>query len=169
MKLSKLVVSVALIASIGFLAQRAGAQTMGEYATTTGMSTGAGSMSSASASVPSFDSSLGGGTRTWGTASYGASFAERAGASSASSGGDFNSRAQALAGHSTDLGEARFPGTGIASAPERASLAQDRFQGSGDRFASSGARFSSGDSRFPASSFSNSMGLDTSFNSISGN
>jgi hypothetical protein len=168
-KLSKLVVSVALVAAIAFFAPRAGAQTMGEYATTTGVSTGAGSMSSATASAPSFGSSLGGGTRTWGTSSYGASWEERASANSASSGGDFSSRAEALTGHSAGGGETRFPGSGFTNLPERASLTTDRFQGSGDRFAGSGSRFSSGDSRFSASKFSNSMGLDTSFNSISGN
>lgn len=166
MKLSKLVVSMALVGSLGLLAQSAGAQTMGEYATTTGVSMGSGSMSSAS--VPSFDTSLGGSTRTWGTASYGASWEERAGANSAST-GDFGSRAQALTGHSSGLGESRFPGTGFANVPDRGMSSSDRFGGSGDRFGGGASRFGGGEGRFPAGKFSNAEGLDTSFNSINGN
>ncbi len=80
MRLIKLIAPTALIAAVALFAPHAGAQTMGEYATTTaGVGTGAGSMGTSIGNAVSSDD-LGGGSSTWGASSLGASFDERAGA-----------------------------------------------------------------------------------------
>jgi hypothetical protein len=170
-KLAQIFALAAMLAAIVLVGPSANAQTMGEYATTTGVASGgAGSISSTvqpSIGGDSFDRSpeLGGGTRTWGTSALGASFSERASAISAgSSMGDFSSRASALSASGSGErfhidrsfgGEGRF-GTG------------DRFSGQ-ERFGDTG-RFPNSD-RFSKSSFNDDkgMGLDTTFNSASGN
>ena len=173
--IKKLTVSAALLAFVAFVAPRANAQTMGEYATTTaGISTGAGSMSSSTAMAPSLGSdNTGGGSHTWGSSSYGASWSDRVGAGAGLSGGtDFASRA-ATAGSVRDNTESRFPGTGFSTQD----ASESRF-GSSERWKSSSAeRFGSGElsarlgggERWSQSRFSGGTGLDNRFNSISGN
>jgi hypothetical protein len=156
MKLSTLIVPVALIAALALFAPHAGAQTMGEYATVTaGAANGAGSMGS-SISVPSISNDTGGGSSTWSANGLGASFEERAGAESAS-GGDFESRA----------GGSRWPES------TRFSDSSNRFGDSAGRFGDSSSRFGGDQNRFPErtdlSSSSNrfndnSGGLDTTYN-----
>ncbi|MGA9723940.1 MAG: hypothetical protein WBQ86_15890 [Candidatus Binatus sp.] len=151
MKLSTLIVPVALIAALALFASHASAQTMGEYATVTaGAASGSSSMGTSISNSISGD--VGGGSSTWSANGLGASFEERAGAGS---GGDFESRA----------GGSRWPESKFPDS-------SNRFPDSGSRFGDSSARF--GDqNRFPertelsASSdrFSdNSNGLDTTYN-----
>ena len=87
MRLIKLIAPAALIATLALFAPHADAQTMGEYATTTaGVGSGTSSMgTSIGSALGSGD--LGGGSRTWGASSLGASFEERAGAASGSGAG----------------------------------------------------------------------------------
>ncbi len=160
MRLIKLIAPATLIATLALLAPHANAQTMGEYATTT-------------AAVGSEDSSagteLGGGSRTWGASSLGASFDERAGALSASGvGADFDSRAGSATGGSAS--DSRWPTTSPlegASGSDRFSGSSNRFQDQ-DRFSEQNERWASSD-RFPASALDrNSGGLDTHFSSSSG-
>ena len=94
MRLIKLIAPATLIAAIALLAPHANAQTMGEYGTATaGIASGGGSMGTSmvnSVSNSGSSDDLGGGSRTWGASSLGASFDERAGAASASTaGGEF--------------------------------------------------------------------------------
>jgi len=155
-----------LIAVMAFLASHANAQTMGEYATTTaGVGTGSGSMGTAF-KLPSLTGSNGEGSQTWGVSGTGGSWSDRAGAA----GGDFESRAgSASSGAAT---QARWPETGLSNA-QGLSFGSSKLDEGGDRFSGSD-RFPAHDfssaSRWPASSLSDSKsGLDTSFNSVSGN
>ncbi len=172
MNLKKMLIPAVLIAVIALLAPRANAQTMGEYATTTaGVGTGSGSMGTDLA-VPSIGpSELGGGSRTWGASALGSSWSERAGAASGSGlGSDFASRASSMAAGSG--AESRWPETGISGAQGNSASAS-RFESASDRFSSQDRFAARGDfssaSRWPTSSFSDHMGLDTSFNSVNGN
>jgi hypothetical protein len=160
MRLIKLIAPATLIATFVLLAPHANAQTMGEYATTT-------------ASVGSGDSSmgtgndLGGGSRTWGASSLGASFDQRAGAASASgAGADFDSRAGSTGGSASG---SRWPTTSPLEGGDgsgRFGDSSSRFQDQ-DRFAG-GTDLSASSDRFPGSSFDdNKSGLDTSGNAIS--
>jgi hypothetical protein len=164
MRLIKLIAPAALLAGLALLPTHADAQTMGEYATTTaGVSSGGGSMGTNFA-PPSFGSNdSGGGSSTWGASRLGASFDERAGAASQSSGGNFDSRAGSMTGGSTS--QSRWPKTQLDSG-----AGQDRFGGNNDRFGSTKDRFgerkelSGSQDRFPHSAFSdNRQGLDTHF------
>jgi hypothetical protein len=166
MKLSTLIVPVALIAGLALFAPHAGAQTMGEYATVTaGAANGAGSMGP-SVSLPSISNDTGGGSSTWSANGLGASFEERAGAASPfASGGDFESRAGSQTSGSNAASrwpESRFNGG-----------SSNRFSAdSGSRFGDSSNRFG-GQDRFPERSElssssdrfnDNRMGLDTNYN-----
>ncbi len=155
MKLSTLIVPVALIAALALFAPHAGAQTMGEYAAATaGAASGSSSMGTSISNSISGD--VGGGSSTWSANGLGASFEERAGAESPS-GGDFESRA----GGGSRFPESRFPDSSNRFGADSAS-----------RFGDSSARF--GDqNRFPErtelSSSSdrfndNRSGLDTTYN-----
>jgi len=167
MKLIKSIVPAALTAVLALFAPHASAQTMGEYATTVGVASGGSSMGTGTSFGPSSIGSddLGGGSRTWGSSSLGASFDERAGAASASgAGADFESRAGLAASGSTAQSrwpESRFSGD-----------TSGRFKDSSGRFPSSDrfkerSELSSSSDRFPASKFNdNRMGLDTSYNAI---
>ncbi len=172
MSLKKLLLPAAvLIAVMSFLASHAQAQTMGEYATTTaGVGTGSGSMGTSFA-PPSFGES----SQTWGVSGTGSSWADRAGAASGfGSGSDFASRAASMSAGAA--AESRWPETGISAA--QGTAMSSRFNDSSDRFSSSNqdsskdrfpSRSFSADGRWPTSSFSDNKGLDTSYNSISGN
>jgi hypothetical protein len=162
-----------LISVIAFLASHANAQTMGEYATTTaGVGTGTGSMSTGF-SLPSFPGSSGSGasSQTWGVSGTGSSWSDRAGAASGSGlGADFESRAGSMS--SGAAAQSRWPDSGLSKVQglsfEKSKLdeGEDRFGGS-DRFPS---RDFSSANRWPTSSLSDSKsGLDTSYNSVSGN
>jgi hypothetical protein len=159
MRLIKLIAPATLIATLALLAPHANAQTMGEYASTT-------------AAVGSGDSSmgsgtdLGGGSRTWGASSLGASFDERAGALSASgAGANFDSRAGSAGGSAP---ESRWPTTSpldSGSGSNRFSDSSNRFQDQ-DRFSAQSDRWASSD-RFPTRSLNdNRNGLDTTANAI---
>ena len=158
-----------LIAVMAFLASHANAQTMGEYATTTaGVGTGSGSMGT-DFKLPSLPGSSGSGesSQTWGVSGTGGSWSDRAGAAS---GGDFASRAGSAS--SGAAAQSRWPDTGFSNAQglsfgsSKLDEGEDRFAGS-DRFP---AHDFSSASRWPASSLSDSKsGLDTSYNSVSGN
>jgi hypothetical protein len=160
-----------LIAVVAFLASHAQAQTMGEYATTTaGVGTGTGSMGT-DFKLPSLPGSNGSGegSQTWGVSGTGGSWSDRAGAASGS-GGDFASRAGSAS--SGAAAQSRWPDTGLSNAQglsfgsSKLDEGEDRFSGS-DRFP---AHDFSSASRWPASSLSDSKsGLDTSYNSVSGN
>jgi hypothetical protein len=160
MRLIKLIASATLIATLALLAPHANAQTMGEYATTTaGVGTAGGSMGTS-------NDDFGGGSRTWGASSLGASFDERAGAASASgAGADFDSRAGSAGGLASD---SRWP-----SASQFDGEPSDRFSDSSSRFQDQD-RFTertdlSASDRFPGGVLDkNSQGLDTHFSSSSG-
>lgn len=173
MRLIKLIAPATLIAAIALFAPHANAQTMGEYGTATaGIATGGGSMStsmvnSVGNTVSSDD--LGGGSRTWGASSLGASFDERAGAASASTaGGDFASRAGSMSGASSS--ESRWP----ASSQLQDGASSDRFSASSNRFQDQDrfpnrADLSSSSDRFPAGVLDqNRQGLDSHYSSSSG-
>lgn len=146
--------AAALILVAAFLASHAGAQTMGEYATTTAATT----------SGP-MGTDGGGSSRTWGVSALGSSWSERAGAASGSSmGSDFASRAGSTSSESA--AESRWPDTGISSAASSLDMATDRFANAEDRFPS---RDLSSGSRWPTSSISDNKGIDSSYNSVSGN
>jgi hypothetical protein len=168
MRLIKLIAPATLIATLALFAPHANAQTMGEYATATaGVGTGAGSMGTSIGNTVSSDD-LGGGSRTWGASSLGASFDERAGAASASgSGADFDSRAGSTGGGSP--ADSRWPTTSPlegGDGSDKFSDSSSRFQDQ-DRFAERGDLSASSD-RFPERSFGdNQGGLDTSGNAIS--
>src|ERR1700733_7277058 len=107
MRLIKLIAPTAMIATLALFAPHADAQTMGEYATTTAsVGSGTSSMGSSIGSVVNSVNSdtsgdIGGGSRTWGASSLGASFDERAGAASGSGAGQgFESRAGSSGGES---------------------------------------------------------------------
>ena len=158
MKLIKLIAPATLIATMAVFVSHANAQTMGEYAATT---------ASVSSGASSGGSELGGGSGTWGATSLGASFDERAGAASSSSGVDFESRA----GGGSAGGDGRWPATSQLDG----SGSTDRFDDQNDRFGNDKDRFadrtdlSSTSDRFPESQFNdNKMGLDTNFSSDSG-
>ena len=169
MRLIKLIVPAATIAVLAMSAPHAGAQTMGEYATTVGVASGGGS-----GMGTSIDNSLsggdlgGGGSATWGASSLGGSFDERAGAAAGSGmGGDFQTRA----GNSANSpgSESRWPSTGFASVESTDKLSDSsnpRFADS-DRFADKN-ELSNPSDRFPGTGFSdNKMGLDTHYASSS--
>src|SRR5258708_13349785 len=124
MRFIELIAPAAMIATLALFAPHADAQTMGEYATTVGVASGGDTSmgTSVGSSVGSGD--LGGGSRTWGASSLGASFAERAGAASSSGGGsDFASRAGSLTGGSQSASrwpESHFTGGGTAAPHPRA-------------------------------------------------
>jgi len=168
MRLIKLIVPAAAIAVFAMSAPHAGAQTMGEYATTVGVASGGGSGMGTSIDNTLSGGGSGGGSTTWGASSLGGSFDERAGAASgAGMGGDFEVRAGNSAnGPST---ESRWPTTGFAAAG-----AADRFSDSSnprftdsDRFADKN-QLSNPSDRFPGTGFSdNKMGLDTHYASSS--
>jgi hypothetical protein len=146
MRLIKLIVPAAMFAALALFAPRADAQTMGEYATTVGVASGDSS---------AFGTSDGGGSRTWGASSLGASFEDRAGSASSSGGAGFDSRAGSDSG-------SRFP------TESRLTDSADRFGGSSDRFSDNDrfgqSQFQDQD-RFPSSAFNdNRMGLDTNYN-----
>jgi hypothetical protein len=164
MRVIKLIAPTALIATLALFAPHAEAQTMGEYATTTasaangdgGLGTSIGSVVNGVNSDTSGD--FGGGSRTWGASSLGASFEERAGAASASGAAGFDSRAGSESG-------SRFPTDSRFDSGDRFSDSSARF-GDTDRFGQS--RFTDSD-RFPPSAFNdNRMGLDTHYSSSSG-
>jgi hypothetical protein len=168
MSYKKILLPAAALLLVGsFLASRAGAQTMGEYATTTASSTSA--PMSTDFAAPQGDN--GGSSRTWGVSALGSSWSDRAGAASGlGQATDFASRASAMTqGSATAAGE-RWPQTGISSAKSSFDNASsDRFSeqgGSQDRFPS---RDLSSDCRWPASSFPDNKGLDSTFNTLSGN
>ena len=167
MSFKKILLPAAALLLVGsFLASRAGAQTMGEYATTTASSTSA--PKSTDFAPPQGDN--GGSSRTWGVSALGSSWSDRAGAASGlSQATDFASRAGAMTSQST-AAESRWPETGISGAQSSLDNASsDRFSeqgGSQDRFPS---RDLSSDSRWPASSFPDTKGLDSTFNTLSGN
>jgi hypothetical protein len=149
MRLIKLIVPAAMFAALALFAPHAEAQTMGEYATTVGVASGDSS---------AFGTSEGGGSRTWGASSLGASFEDRAGSASASGAAGFDSRAGSDSG-------SRWPTETELSRSESA----DRFGGSSDRFSDNDrfgqSQFQDQD-RFPPSAFNdNRMGLDTNYNS----
>jgi hypothetical protein len=132
---------------------------MGEYATTVGVATGDGAASTGVAP----DDIGGGGSRTWGASSLGASFDERAGAASSSAGGaDFDSRAGSTTGRLDS--SSRFPTESRLGSGD-----SDRFGASSGRFVDTDrfgqSQFQEQD-RFPSSAFNdNRMGLDTTYNS----
>jgi hypothetical protein len=176
MGLIKLIAPTTLIATLALFAPHAGAQTMGEYATTVaGVGSGGGSMgTSIGSAVNSAAGSddLGGGSRTWGASSLGASFDERAGSASGSgSGADFDSRAGLSSGGSTS--EARWPASQFQSGDSQSG------GGSGTRFGDSSTRFQDQDrftdrgelsssDRFPAGVLDqNRQGLDSNYSSSS--
>ena len=166
MRLIKLIAPATLIATLAFLAPHANAQTMGEYATTVGVASGDGtSMGTSIGGIGSGD--LGGGSRTWGASSLGASFDERAGALSASgagAGADFDSRAGSTGGSAS---ESRWPTTSPleGAGSDRFSDSSNRFQDQ-DRFSEQSERWASSD-RFPTRSLAdNQNGLDTTANAI---
>jgi len=172
MSLKKMLLPAALIAVIAVLAPRANAQTMGEYASTTGDAAG-GAGGIPSFSPPSFAPSGGGGgsngggsTGTWGASRLGASFEERAAAVSGSGmGADFESRAAALSSGHTN--ESRWPGTGFTTTATEnrfGASSENRFS-TGDRFATNDDRFKT-ENRFPESKFKDHMGLDTRCNAV---
>lgn len=114
MKLSTLIVPVALIAALALFASHASAQTMGEYATVTaGAASGSSSMGTSISNSISGD--VGGGSSTWSANGLGASFEERAGAGS---GGDFESRAGGSRWPESKFPDSsnRFPDSGAGSA-----------------------------------------------------
>jgi hypothetical protein len=160
MRLIKLIVPAALVATLGLFVSQAGAQTMGEYAATTA-SVGSGASSAGT--------DLGGSSGTWGASSLGASFDERAGAaSSSSSGQDFESRAGSMGASAT---ESRWPTSSFdnGQGADRFSQQTDRFGSDQDRFPQRTDLSSETSDRFPASSFNdNKMGLDTNYSSSSG-
>jgi hypothetical protein len=159
MRYIKLIAPAMLLTGLALLPSHAGAQTMGEYATTTaGVSSGGGSMGTDFAPSSS----------TWGASRLGASFQERAGAASQSAGGDFDARAGSLTGGSAS--ESRWPGTELSSAAAPTDRFGDSSGGSTDRFPTDDTRFcshsefTSSADRFGKSAFSgNSAGLDTNY------
>ena len=166
MRLIKLIAPATLIATLALLAPHANAQTMGEYATTVGVASGDDtSMGTSIGGIGSGD--LGGGSRTWGASSLGASFDERAGALSASgagAGADFDSRAGSTGGSAS---ESRWPTTSPleGAGSDRFSDSSNRFQDQ-DRFSEQSERWASSD-RFPTRSLNdNQNGLDTTANAI---
>jgi hypothetical protein len=164
MSYKKILLPAAALLLVGsFLASRAGAQTMGEYATTTASSTSA--PMSTDFAPPQGDN--GGSSRTWGVSALGSSWSDRAGAASGlGQATDFASRASAMTSQSAGA-ESRWPETGISSAKSSFDNASsDRFSASQDRFPS---RDLSSDCRWPASSFPDNKGLDSTFNTLSGN
>jgi hypothetical protein len=168
MRLIKLIAPTALIATIALFAPHADAQTMGEYATTTaGVGSGTSSMGTSIGSVVNSvnaDSSgdLGGGSRTWGASSLGASFDERAGAASGSGAGqDFEARAGSSG---SGLGADRFPTSQFESQQDRFADTE-RFKDE-DRFPQ---RSDASGDRFPAGVLDqNREGLDSHYSSSSG-
>ena len=163
MRLIKWIAPAVLFAWLAISAPQAGAQTMGEYAATTaGVGSGSASMGASYAPASIGSSDIGGGSSTWGASGLGASFDERAGAASGSSGGaDFSSRAGSLTGGST--GESRWPESALATdTSTRFGDSSARFPDQ-DRFPDS-SELSSSD-RFPSGRFNdNSNGLDTNYN-----
>src|SRR5271170_2729677 len=115
MRLIKLIAPATLVATLALFAPNAGAQTIGEYATTTaGVGTGAGSLGTSIGSVVSNTSGdIGAGSSTWSASSLGAGFDERAAAAGSGSGGDFESRAGSSANASGS--ESRWPTSEFAS------------------------------------------------------
>jgi hypothetical protein len=162
MRLTNLIVPAAMIAAIALFAPHAGAQTMGEYATTvSGAAGGAGSLgTSVGSAVSSVSNGLGGGSSTWEASSLGASFEERAGAESGL-GADFESRA----GSSS---ESRFSSSRFDGGDSESRFSDSgRFQ-DGDRFKER-SDFSASSDRFPTRSFNdNQNGLDTHYSASSG-
>jgi hypothetical protein len=167
MRLIKLIGPATLVATLALFAPYAGAQTMGEYATTTaGVGTGAGSMGTSIGSSVSNTTGDIGGSSTWSASSLGAGFDERASAAGSGLGGDFESRAASSA--SASGSESRWPTSALASGTERFSENSDRFKDQDqDRFRAR-TDLSSSD-RFPPSAFDqNREGLDTHYSSSSG-
>ena len=164
MRLIKWIAPAVLIGWLAILAPQAGAQTMGEYAATTaGVGTGSASMGASYAPASIGSSDVGGGSSTWGASGLGASFDERAGAASASSGGaDFSSRAGSLTGGAT--GESRWPESALATdTSTRFGDSSARFPEGKDRFPDTSELSSSAD-RFATSRFNdNPSGLDTNY------
>jgi hypothetical protein len=167
MRVIKLIAPTALIATLALFAPHAEAQTMGEYATTTASAgNGAGGLGTSIGSLVNSDTSgdFGGGSRTWGASSLGASFEERAGAASGSgAGADFESRAGSSGGASGS--GSRWPTRSQDSANDRFADTE-RFKGGEDRFP---ARTLDSEDRFPAGVLDqNREGLDTHYSSSSG-
>ena len=168
MKLIKLMVPATLVAAIALFAPHAGAQTMGEYATTTaGVGSGASSMGAAIANTVSSDD-IGGGSTTWGASSVGASFEERAGAASSSgAGSDFESRAGSMSGASG--ADSRWPATSQLDSGDTSSRFGDSSGADSGRFPATSrldqpSELSSSTDRFARSAFDdNQNGLDTSY------
>jgi hypothetical protein len=169
MSLKKFLLPAAvLIAVMSFLASHAQAQTMGEYATTTvGVATEGKSMGTGFAPA----GNVGESSRTWGVSGVGSGWSDRAGAASGSGlGADFASRAGSMSAGAS--AESRWPETGLSDA-QGISFGSRRLENGEDRF-SSDDRFPahdfSSESRWPTSSLADSKsGLDTTYNSISGN
>jgi len=167
MRLIKLMVPATLVAAIGLFAPHAGAQTMGEYATTTaGVGSGASSMGAAIANTVSSDD-IGGGSTTWGASSVGASFEERAGAASSSgAGSDFESRAGSMSGASG--ADSRWPATSQLDSGDSSSRFGDSSGADSGRFPQTDrldqpSQLTSSD-RFGASAFNDNLnGLDTGY------
>jgi len=165
MRLIKLIAPSALIATLALFAPHADAQTMGEYATTTAsVGSGTSSMgSSIGAAVNSDNSDLGGGSRTWGASSLGASFDERAGAASGSGAGqDFESRAGSSASGSGS--DSRWPTSEFKGGDSESRFSDnERFKDQEDRFPQ---RTSASEDRFPPGVLDqNRQGLDTHYSS----
>jgi hypothetical protein len=166
MRVIKLIAPTALIATLALFAPHAEAQTMGEYATTTASAgNGAGGLGTSIGSLVNSDTSgdFGGGSRTWGASSLGASFEERAGAASGSGAGqNFESRAGSSGSGSGS--DSRWPTRSQDSANDRFPDTT-RFQ-DGDRFPE---RTLDSENRFPPGVLDqNREGLDTHYSSSSG-
>ena len=174
MRVIKLIAPAALIATLALFAPHADAQTMGEYATTTASAAnGAGGLGTSIGSVVNSVNSdtsgdIGGGSRTWGASSLGASFDERAGAASGSGAGqDFASRAGSSGSGSGS--DSRWPTSQFA-----ASTSEGRFGDSSTRFQDQDrfterTELSGSQDRFPPGALDqNRQGLDTHFSTSSG-
>jgi hypothetical protein len=136
----------------------AGAQTMGEYANTTAMST------ANKPPAPPDPASNMAEHRTWETNPWGGSWSDRVG-----NGGDFTSRA----GGKGDAGsDSRWPGSSIGNDKTAGDTKRfettDRFASDDKRFTGDGGeRFKNQDSnRFPADRFHDDMGLDQHYNQV---
>ncbi|MDO8431845.1 MAG: hypothetical protein Q7S58_05475 [Candidatus Binatus sp.] len=131
----------------------ASAQTMGEYASTTAMST---ARKPAAAAMPEH--------RTWETNKWGGSFSDRVGKGS---GGDFSSRASAGKGETSN--ESRWPGSSIGemkTGDTKRFDSGERFKSDEKRFAGSErTRFGGDKDRFAPSRFHDNQGLDERYNS----
>jgi len=148
---------VIVVLAMVFAANRALAQTMGEYASTTAMS---------ASGKPAADKI---GAHTWETNPWGGSWRDRVGKGSGA-GADFSSRADALTGRANS--ESRWPDTSVLDCPKESAKrfgSSDRFANDDNRFKREGddsPRFGSESGRWSASRFHDNMGLDDRYNPI---